>query len=112
MVVDSGTREAIRNSVIFAVDMANAPVGAALREAFPYVIAFLEQNPKMGPVTAPESRHDHDDKHGVKLEDHSLRRRLASGPTEARAEAIELRNVVRRRTRAETGSVLGGGVRV
>ena len=32
MVVDSGTREAIRDGVIFAVDVANAPVGAALGE--------------------------------------------------------------------------------
>ena len=45
MVLYSGTREAIRDSVIFAVDVANAPVGAALGEAFPYVIAFLEQDP-------------------------------------------------------------------
>ena len=70
-------RQAIRDRVVFAVDVPNCPRGATLREPFAQVVAFLEQHAEMATMAAPLASHELDHQHGVKFEDDFRQRRCA-----------------------------------
>ena len=62
-------------------------------------MAFLKKDTEVIAVTAPLAQHEHDNKHGVKLEDEVRALGLPQSSTEAFAEAVKFRDVI------------GGGIR-
>ena len=100
--LDGLTRKLVRNSVALPVHMTYGPGTTAKIEGFPYVVALLKENPKMGAVASPHAQHEHDNEHGVQLKDQVRAHGPPQSPAETFAETVELRDVIGRWVRAQS----------
>ena len=93
-------REAVRDGVVFTVDVTHKRRVPTVSEAFTQVIAILKENAEVGTVAAPLTVVALNDEHGVQLEHQWSTHRISDSAPQARAEAVEFNNVIRGRARA------------
>ena len=96
-------REAVRDGVVFTVDVTHKRRVPTVSEAFTQVIAILKENAEVGTVAAPLTVVALNDEHGVQLKNQRPAHRVTNGTPKASAEAVEFGNIVGRRTRTQVG---------
>ena len=63
----ASAREAVSHSVVLAVNLADGPFAACLRQLLAQVVAFSEEDPQVVPVAAPSARHHHNNKQRIQF---------------------------------------------
>ena len=63
--LNSLTRELVRNGIVLAVDMPKCPGTTSKNKGFPQIVAFLKEDTEVVAVATPIAQHEHHKEHGI-----------------------------------------------